>query len=267
MILGIYTIVLSACVCLVMTVKLRVPFASAVLFSAGSGVISALAIVIVEVILFFPPYMEIPALTCLYGVILLTAMLANFFRDPDRRDPEEKGALVSPADGTVLYVKRIEAGMVPVSRKQGHSFSLQELAATNLLSKASYLIGIEMNILNVHVNRAPAAGKIIHLQHIPGTFLSLRNEEAPFRNERCTTVIETGSYAIGVVQIASRLVRRIVSYVDTGETVTRGQRIGMIRFGSQVDVVIPAGEGMTIAVNPGDTVIAGETLITQGSFS
>ncbi|MBN2415897.1 phosphatidylserine decarboxylase [bacterium] len=255
------TAALTAVVWTVLVVKLRVPARSAALFSGGAGAVTAAAGSVLAEAADLDPVWNLGVLTLLYGVLLITAMLINFFRDPERRDPDDPDALVSPADGTVIYVKRIEGGAVPVSEKKGRSFPLTELVETELLGKTALLVGIEMSIVNVHVNRAPAAGTVIHLQHIPGAFLSLRHEEAPFRNERCTTVIDTGSCLIGVVQIASRLVRRIVSYVRAGDTVGRGQRIGMIRFGSQVDVVIPDNAGMTVAVKPGDTVTAGETRI------
>jgi phosphatidylserine decarboxylase len=186
----------------------------------------------------------------------------RFFRDPERRPPAQANAVLSPADGTILYVRNAAAGSVPVAEKKGIRIALDEFTGFEAFRNAeSAVIGIGMNVLNVHVNRAPAAGRIVFQHRIPGTFGSLRDPEAPFRNERVVHVIDGGSGPIGVVQIASRLVRRIVTYQKSGDTVTAGQRIGMIRFGSQVDVVIPGRILESIRVRTGQQVIAGESVL------
>ncbi len=196
-------------------------------------------------------------------VFTLAATTFFFYRDPERFPPHESGVIVSPADGGVLYIKTIDKGEVPSSQKKGRKFKLKELTKTDLLADGSYLIGIGMNLLNVHVNRAPIRGEVIQLKHIEGNFLSLKQDKAIISNERCTTVISNGEFKIAVVQIASRLVRRIVSYLQEGEVVEPGQRIGMIKFGSQVDLVLPKFEGLKIVVTPGDEVLAGVSVIAE----
>ena len=124
-----------------------------------------------------------------------------------------------------------------------------------------YLVGISMHLLNVHVNRAPMAGEVTSLIHTPGQFMSLKRPEAATANERMTTVLESGEIRVAVVQIASRLVRRIVSYIDRGQDVALGQRIGMIRFGSQVDVIVPRRDDVRLAVEVGDIVRAGVSVL------
>jgi phosphatidylserine decarboxylase len=118
-----------------------------------------------------------------------------------------------------------------------------------------------MSFLDVHINRAPIAGHIRLRRHFPGRFGSLGRADMVFENERATTVIERPDYEIAVVQIASRLVRQIAAYVDVGENVALGQRIGVIRLGSQVDVVLPARAGLHVNVKPGQRVRAGESIL------
>ena len=201
----------------------------------------------------------------IFFIILFTALaiINRFFRDPERKIPERSNVIVSPADGTIRYILNVDEGQIPISIKGKHFFPLSEITKTDLLQNGSVLIGIEMSVLDVHINRAPLDGKIIYQRHIGGKFLSLRSIEALLTNERVTTVIDHINFKIGIVQIASRLVRRIVSYLNEGECVNMGQRIGMIKFGSQVDLVIPQLDGIKIRVEPGDVVRAGSTIICE----
>ena len=114
---------------------------------------------------------------------------------------------------------------------------------------------------DVHINRSPLSGKVTLLNHRPGKFLSLSHKDAVNLNERQTIVIENKNITIGLVQIASRLVRRIESYIEESEEISIGQKIGMIKFGSQVDVFLPVNKVPKIPLNEGDYVIAGETII------
>jgi phosphatidylserine decarboxylase len=185
----------------------------------------------------------------------------RFYRDPERDVPLTRGLVVSPADGEVLYVRRSQGGALPVSTKNGHSYSLQELTMTPLEAGDAIVVGIGMSFLDVHVNRAPIAGRITKRQHFPGLFGSLRRPEMVFRNERLTTIIESDDWQVVVVQIASRLVRQIASFVQESQGVTRGQRIGVIRLGSQVDLVLPCRADLRVIVRPGDRVTAGESVV------
>ena len=191
------------------------------------------------------------------------AIMVKFYRDPERAPLETEGVILSPADGKVIYVKEIEEGSPLVSTKGDKRFELNEIMATDSLADVAYLIGIDMNILNVHVNRSPIEGKIILQKHTKGKFLSLRRQESDILNERVTMIIDNEVFRIGVVQIASRLVRRIVSYLKEDSSVMIGQRIGAIIFGSQVDVAIPKIENLRVSVRPGDKVIAGISVIAR----
>jgi phosphatidylserine decarboxylase len=171
--------------------------------------------------------------------------------------------VLSAADGRVIYIKKIDAGQVPVSEKNGRQFSLDEFAGTKALGSSGYLVGTAMTYLDVHVNRAPVAGKVRLLKHIGGLFDSLKHPESIFQNERVSTVIETSGMTIGVVQIASRMVRNIVPLIREGEFVQQGQRIGKIRFGSQVDLILPDTPGLRIIVAPGDKLKAGLSVIAR----
>jgi phosphatidylserine decarboxylase len=199
----------------------------------------------------------------LIGIFGCISIGLRFYRDPERVSPETENIILAPADGTVIYVHRVEKGSSLVSTKKGRQFELKEIMATDMLENAAFLVGIDMSLLDVHVNRAPMAGTIELVKHVGGRFISLRRPESEVTNERLTTIINNGRFSIGVIQIASRLVRRVVTYLAEGDTVGIGQRIGSITLGSQVDVAIPDVEGLSIDVAPGDKVSAGVSIIAR----
>jgi len=246
----------------VLALKCRVRYVLAFKTGVFISILAACFMAILEnLFLAIHPLLEIVLAILIFGTIALCTILYHFYRDPERKPPEQNHVILSPADGTVRYIKTIKNGEIPFSTKHQHNLRLDEVTKIQLLKDGSYLIGVEMHILNIHVNRAPVSGKIIIQQPSKGRFLSLRDIQSVFQNERMTTVIDQGMFQIGVVQIASRLVRRIVSYHQEGDWVQKGQRIGMIKFGSQVDVVIPKLEGLKIHVQKGETVKAGETIL------
>ena len=205
-----------------------------------------------------------PVVTVLVCFVLLglevpLSILPFFFRDPERSPPADPLLLVSPADGHVVYVKKISEGSIPLCSKKGIDFSPEELSGIEGLTREGFLVGIGMTFLDVHVTRVPVSGKITHLKHLPGRFISLKDPEAVIRNERVSIVVEGENTLIAFILIASRLVRRIVSYVSEGDTVQRGDRVGMIKFGSQVDVIIPLDSIDELLVKPGDILKAGES--------
>ena len=213
------------------------------------------------------PWLHFTAVTgtlTMWGATVLAGLiglLVVFFRDPERPALSREDVIVSPADGRVVYVRPIRPGQLPVADKKGRACSLRELAGTALGDAGAVAIGISMNLSDVHVNRAPIAGRVRLLEHVHGTFGSLRNPEMLLSNERVTTIIEAEDLQIALVQIASRLVRRIVSFVSRDDALQLGQRIGAIRFGSQVDLLIPARRDVRLAVSPGDPVVAGRTIV------
>jgi phosphatidylserine decarboxylase len=184
-----------------------------------------------------------------------------FYRDPERTPPADPDALLSPADGEVIYVRRIAPSAAIESTKNGCNLLLTELADTDLARKELWQIGISMQFTDVHVNRSPIAGVVTKLVHTPGKFLSLRLEVAAKENERQTILIAGGLATVAVVQIASRLVRQIVAYVNASESIAKGQRIGIIRFGSQVDVLVPVEDVAEITAREGESIRAGVTII------
>lgn len=190
------------------------------------------------------------------GIILFL-----FFRDPQRTPPNEKNVLVSPADGTVIYIKKIPADITLSSEKKGRKSVFDELRTTKLGKQELLQVGISLLFTDVHINRAPMSGVVTLICHKPGKFLSLRNQDAIDLNERQTILIENDDIAIGLVQIASRLVRRIESYIKQNEKIEIGQKIGMIKFGSQVDIFIPYEKIIDLRVKVGQYLYAGETII------
>lgn len=195
--------------------------------------------------------------------LAVSLMMLRFWRDPERVPPEQDGVILSAADGKVLYIKIVEEGSTPLVTKRGRDYLLKELTGSSLPASAAYLIGVEMSFLDVHVNRCPIGGRVRMLKHIEGRFISLGEKESPFVNERFTTIIENLSLFVVVVQVASRLVRRVESYLREGDRVSVGQRLGVIKLGSLVAVVLPRREDVRIEVQPGDRVTAGVTVLAR----
>jgi phosphatidylserine decarboxylase len=187
-------------------------------------------------------------------------LLYRFYRDPERTPPDRHDVVLSPADGEVIYVSESRHGALPTAAKSGRQYTLRELVKSSLRVSDATVIGIALNFLDVHVNRAPIAGRVVLKQRHGGPFHSLRKRESVFENERVTMVIERNGFEVAVVLIASRLVRRIVEFVHEGERVALGQRIAAIRFGSQVDVVVPHSRFKVLA-RTGDRVVAGESVL------
>ena len=200
---------------------------------------------------------------CLQVALYASQLLFLFYRDPERISPNAPHGILSPADGKIIYIKNVQSNTVPRSEKASKKMVLDEITRSSLCHRNMCQIGISMVFTDVHVNRAPIAGKVSLLAHRPGKFLSLRHAESVDLNERQTIVIENERVQVGVIQIASRLVRRIEAYVQEGNSVAMGQRIGMIRFGSQVDVIMPVDVLASVDVTIGQTVVAGETLIAR----
>lgn len=174
----------------------------------------------------------------------LTVWCALFFRDPVRVTPTREGLVVSPADGRVSMV--VQA--VPP-------------AELGLGDKPLPRISIFMSVFNCHVNRSPVAGRIDRIAYRPGKFLNADLDKASEDNERNSLVISTPAGRIGVIQIAGLVARRIVSFVREGQALAAGERFGLIRFGSRLDVYLP--EGAKALVAEGQTAIAGETVLAD----
>jgi phosphatidylserine decarboxylase len=176
--------------------------------------------------------------------VLFTAWCAYFFRDPTRITPVGEGIVVSPADGRVSQV-----ALVPPPPELG------------LGSEALPRISIFMSVFDVHINRAPVAGVVCKIAYKPGKFLNADLDKASEDNERNGLVIRTPMHSIGVVQIAGLIARRIVCFKREGQPVEAGERFGLIRFGSRVDVYLPASARPMVAA--GQTALAGETVIAD----
>jgi phosphatidylserine decarboxylase len=177
---------------------------------------------------------------------LATAWCALFFRDPPRVTPIGDRLVVAPADGKVSLV----TNAVPPRE-------LAPLLGERPLARVS----IFMSVFDCHVNRSPASGRIERMVYTPGKFLNADLDKASEDNERNSLVIACAGSRIGVVQIAGLIARRIVPFVREGGVITAGERIGMIRFGSRVDVYLP--DGVRPLVAEGQTALAGETVLAD----
>lgn len=176
-------------------------------------------------------------------VFLVTIWCLWFFRDPERSpvDHPNDQTLISPADGKILKIDEVD-----------YPYILQGKALR---------VCIFMNIFNVHVNRTPISGKITDLKYHEGKFFSAYADKASIENEQMGIVLENGNKKIMFVQIAGLIARRIICRLNTGENVFRGQRFGLIRFGSRVDVYLPLAT--RLFVKSGDTVYAGRSKIAE----
>jgi phosphatidylserine decarboxylase len=175
---------------------------------------------------------------------LATAWCAYFFRDPVRITPLREGLVVSPADGRV---SRVVNAVPPLE--------------LGLSERPLPRISIFMSVFDCHVNRSPMSGRIEKMVYRAGKFISADLDKASEDNERNAFVIAAARARIGVVQIAGLVARRIVPFVQEGQAVAAGDRIGMIRFGSRLDVYLP--EGSRALVAEGQTAIAGETILAD----
>jgi len=182
------------------------------------------------------------ALLALAIALLVAALfLLNFFRDPRRTPPSEEGAVVSPADGKVILVE-------------------PEVEESRFLRKRAAKVSIFMSPIDVHVNRAPVAGVVTGVHYNPGKFLAAFSEKASLDNEQNAIVVRADDGRdVLFIQIAGLVARRIVCRVRPGDRVERGQRVGMIKLGSRVDIFLTGR--VTLRVKPGDRVTAGTSVL------
>jgi len=186
-----------------------------------------------------------------FGWLLVgaTVWVAAFFRDPVRTTPRDEKLVIAPADGLITMITK-----VPPPR---------ELSGTDGMAAGEYTrVSIFMSVFDVHINRAPVTGHIRRIAYVPGKFINADLDKASEDNERQYFLIESSNgVSIAITQIAGLIARRILAFVREGDHVEAGQRIGLIRFGSRVDVFLPAGTGPRVLL--GQRAIAGETVIGE----
>jgi phosphatidylserine decarboxylase len=176
--------------------------------------------------------------------VLLTVIaiwVAYFFRDPERTGVRSDDVVIAPADGKVVLIEDVDEPAFMGGRVTR--------------------VSIFMNVFNVHVNRYPANGIVRYVQYNPGKFLNAAVEKASLENEQSSVGIETPRGRVLVRQIAGLIARRIVTYSKVGETVKQGDRMGLIRFGSRVDVFLPPGAKVLVKI--GDNTVAGSSVIAE----
>ena len=174
-------------------------------------------------------------------LFLIAVFMLYFFRDPDRDVPEGAGLFVSPADGKIILIK--------------------DVLEKDYLQSDAIQISIFMSPFNVHVNRAPCDGKVLTVKHSPGIYMAAYKDDASMKNENIVMVLDCREGKVLVRQVAGFLARRAVCRVNVGDTVRRGERYGMIKFGSRLDVYLP--KDVKIAVKLGDKVKAAETILAR----
>jgi phosphatidylserine decarboxylase len=179
-------------------------------------------------------------ITLLFAAATLFLFTLYFFRDPKRKAPDEKKVIVAPADGKILLVQK-------------HT--------ENASGKPSTLVSIFMSPFNVHVNRIPLSGKVTHLRYRSGQFLMAFDPRSMESNEKMEIGISNGEIEVRFSQVSGFLARRIVCQLQKGENVKIGNRFGMIKFGSRVDLILPPSA--TVLVQPGQKTRAGETILAR----
>lgn len=203
------------------------------------GIVTVIAFILVVIGIFLNSnYIKISLFTLAFLIMLFTL---NFFRDPDRTTPNKEGIAISPADGTVILVK--------------------EVLENKFIKDKAWQISIFMSPLNVHVNRIPISGKIDYLNYIEGEYLIASDDKASEKNERSEFGITSSYGKIFFTQVAGYVARRIVYDLKIGDTVKIGERFGMIKFGSRVDIIAPIS--WKPKIKDGDVVKAGETILFE----
>lgn len=175
------------------------------------------------------------------ALLVVALWVVYFFRDPERTGARGESLVISPADGRVVMITEVDE---PAFMK----------------SKATR-VSIFMNIFNVHVNRYPVSGEVAYLHYNPGKFLNAASEKSSLENEQMSVGIESGGRKILVRQIAGLVARRIANYSRMGDSAVQGERMGIIRFGSRVDVFLPTDA--RVVAKLGDTPVAGTTVLAE----
>ena len=176
-----------------------------------------------------------------FVLLLLALWVAYFFRDPERAGERGPSLVVSPADGKLIMITEVDEPTFVKGR--------------------AVRLSIFMNVFNVHVNRYPVEGVVRYIHYNKGKFFNAAAEKSSLENEQMSVGIETSRYRVLVRQIAGLIARRIVTYSKLGETIRQGDRMGIIRFGSRVDVFLPAGSALRAKV--GDITVAGVTILGE----
>jgi phosphatidylserine decarboxylase len=189
-----------------------------------------------------------------WPLLLLSVGVFAFFRDPERVVPQSESAIIAPADGMVTLIAEVEP---PLELQIDDGSGFGGMAAGPVTR-----VSIFMSVFDVHINRAPVGGTVRRVVYIPGKFMNADLDKASDENERQHILIErSDGLKLGFTQIAGLVARRIVPFVKPGDMVAKGQRIGLIRFGSRVDVYLPAGTDPKVMI--GQTIVAGETVLGE----
>ncbi len=176
-----------------------------------------------------------------FVLTLLVLWVAYFFRDPERTGPRGEQLVISPADGRVIDISEVDEPA--------------------FLQGRAIRISVFMNVFNVHVNRYPVSGKVAYVHYNPGKFLNAAADKASLENEQMSVGVQQGRRRVLFRQIAGLIARRIVTYSRVGDDAEQGERMGLIRFGSRVDVFVPVGS--TVRVKLGDKPVAGTTVLAE----
>jgi phosphatidylserine decarboxylase len=176
-----------------------------------------------------------------FALTVLVLWVAYFFRDPERTGPRGPALVISPADGRVVDIREVDEPA--------------------FIGGRAVRISVFMNVFNVHVNRYPVSGRVEYVHYNPGRFLNAAADKASLDNEQMSVGVNTGTHKVLFRQIAGLIARRIVTYSAVGDEAAQGARMGLIRFGSRVDVFVPVGSTVRVAL--GERPVAGTTVLAE----
>jgi phosphatidylserine decarboxylase len=176
-----------------------------------------------------------------FVLTLLTLWVAYFFRDPERTGPRGDTLVISPADGRVIDIREVDE--------------------PSFIGGRAIRISVFMNVFNVHVNRYPVSGAVEYVHYNPGKFFNAAAEKASLDNEQMSVGVRTAGHKVLFRQIAGLVARRIVTYSQVGDTASQGERMGLIRFGSRVDVFVPVGSTVKVVLD--EKPVAGTTVLAE----
>lgn len=203
------------------------------------GIVFLVVFILIVIAIFLNNnYVKFPLIIIAF---FLTAFTLYFFRDPDRTVPQKNNIVISPADGKIILIK--------------------DVIDNKFINGKAKMLSVFMSPLNVHVNRIPVSGKVEYLKYVKGEYIAAFEDKASERNERTEIGITSEKGKVLFTQVAGFIARRIVCDLKLGDSVMIGNRFGMIKFGSRVDIIVP--EQWQIKVKKGDKVSAGETILFE----
>jgi phosphatidylserine decarboxylase len=199
----------------------------------------------------------------LFILVVVIWFLYWFNRDPERYPPKKDKVIVSPADGKIIYINYFEPGTMPIIKKFSRRINSEDFVNNTFFPEGGYIIGIYLSPFDIHVTRAPICGKVIFIKRNFGQIFLKRLFRFQYTEDSSSCILKAEDITVGIIQMAAYIVRRVILYLEKDEKVGIGQRMGRIKMGSQVDLILSYNPKINIIAKIGDRTIAGETIIAN----